>query len=128
MTILPEISTAEFQILRVLWKNDAQSVREVHNLIAAKTGWAYSTTKTTMDRMSKKGLLERQSFHGVFIYRSLISKSQGMVKWVRFFADGVLETDYSNVITMFNQTGSLTEQEIAELKILLEDEEENKDD
>ena len=128
MTILPEISTAEFQILRVLWKNDAQSVREVHDLIAAKTGWAYSTTKTTMDRMSKKGLLERQSFHGVFIYRSLISKSQGMVKWVRFFADGVLETDYSNVITMFNQTGSLTEQEIAELKILLEDEEENKDD
>jgi len=128
MTILPEISTAEFQILRVLWKNDAQSVREVHDLIAAKTGWAYSTTKTTMDRMSKKGLLDRQSFHGVFIYRSLISKSQGMVKWVRFFADGVLETDYSNVITMFNQTGSLTEQEIAELKILLEDEEENKDD
>jgi len=128
MTILPEISTAEFQILRVLWKNDAQSVREVHDLISAKTGWAYSTTKTTMDRMSKKGLLERQSFHGVFIYKPLISKSQGMVKWVRFFADGVLETDYSNVITMFNQTGSLTDQEIAELRALLEDEEDTRND
>ena len=119
MPTLPEISTAEFQILRVLWKNDAQSVREVHDLIAAKTSWAYSTTKTTMDRMSKKGLLERESFHGVFIYRPLISKSQGMVKWVLFFADGVLETDYSNVVSMFNETGSLTESEIEELRALL---------
>jgi len=47
---------------------------------------------------------------------------------VRFFADGVLETDYSNVITMFNQTGSLTDQEIAELKALLEDEEDTRND
>lgn len=120
MTHIPEISAAEFQVLKILWKCGSQSVREVHDQLVPATGWAYSTTKTTMDRMVKKELLERQSFHGVFLYKSLVSKSQGLVKWVRFFADGLLETDYANVISMFSQSGSLSKTEIAELRKLLE--------
>lgn len=121
MTFIPEISAAEFQILKILWKNGAQSVREVYDSLKPVTGWAYTTTKTTMDRMVKKEILDRQSFHGVFIYKALISKSQGMVKWVRFFADGLLETDYSNVVSMFSQSGSLTATEVEELRKLLEE-------
>ena len=121
MTFIPEISAAEFQILKILWKNGAQSVREVYDSLKPVTGWAYTTTKTTMDRMAKKEILDRQSFHGVFIYKALISKSQGMVKWVRFFADGLLETDYSNVVSMFSQSGYLTATEVEELRKLLEE-------
>ena len=128
MKRIPEISTAEFQILRALWKNGAQSVREVHDALISKTNWAYSTTKTTMDRMTKKGLLERNSFHGIFLYKAMISKSQGLVKWVRFFADGLLETDYAQVVTMFSQTGSLSEKEIQELQSLLEQNDEVEND
>jgi len=122
MSNIPEISQSEFHILQTLWKNGEQSVREVHDSLSAKTGWAYTTTKTTMDRMSKKGLLQRDSFHGVFVYKPLITKSQGMVKWVHFFADGILETDYSSVVTMFSKTGALSEDEIVELRSLLEKE------
>jgi BlaI family transcriptional regulator, penicillinase repressor len=128
MSPIPEISAAEFQILKVLWKYGAQSVREVHDKTQPTTAWAYSTTKTTMDRMVKKELLQRQSFHGVFIYKHLISKSQGLVKWVRFFADGVLETDYSNVVSMFSQNGTLSASEIKELQALLETNEEAVDE
>lgn len=128
MAQIPEISAAEFQILKILWKHGDQSVREVHNELSKISGWAYSTTKTTMDRMSKKGLLERQSFHGVFIYKSLVSKSEGLVKWVRFIADGILETDYSNVVSMFSQSGTLSESEIEELRALLANENGEKDE
>lgn len=122
MNNIPEISRAEFLILRSIWKNGRQSVREVHDSLSPETGWAYTTTKTIMDRMSKKGLLERESFHGVFIYKALVSKSQGLVKWVHFIADGILETDYSDVVTMFSKTGALSEEEIDELRSLLEKE------
>jgi len=128
MPHIPEISAAEFQVLKILWKKEPQSVREVHDQLTQVTGWAYSTTKTTMDRMAKKELLQRQSFHGVFLYQSLVSKSQGLVKWVRFFADGILETDYSNVVNMFSQSGNLSESEIEELRDLLDKDNGGKND
>jgi len=128
MTSIPEISQSEFHILQTLWKTGEQSVREVHDALSAKTGWAYTTTKTIMDRMSKKRLLQRESFHGVFIYKPLISKSQGLVKWVHFFADRILETDYSSVVSMFGKTGSLSDDEIDELRALLEKEKDGDND
>lgn len=120
MTLLPEISAAEFRVLKTLWKKHPLSVREVHDTISATTGWAYSTTKTTMDRMVKKGLLQRASFHGVFIYHPLVTKSYGMAKWVRFVAEGLLDTDYARVVSMFSANGALTDSEAEELLQLLE--------
>ena len=127
MTNIPEISQAEFLILRVIWKNGWQSVREVHDALTAQTRWAYTTTKTTMDRMAKKGLLQRDSLHGIYVYNSMITKTQGLVKWVRFFANSILETDYSNVVTMLGKTGSLSREETDELRLLLEMERETDD-
>ena len=121
MKAIPEISAAEFRVLKILWKKHPLSVREVHDLVSTVTGWAYSTTKTTMDRMAKKGLLQRSGFHGVFIYHPLVSKSYGMAKWVRFVADGLLDTDYAQVVSMFSANGVLTQSEAEELLQLLEE-------
>ena len=56
----------------MLWKNDRNTVREVHDQITATTGWAYTTTKTMMDRMVKKELLKREDFHGMGIASYLL--------------------------------------------------------
>ena len=63
---LPELSKAEYDILRILWKHERLSVREVHDQLVDTYNWAYTTTKTMMDRMVKKELLNREDFHGVF--------------------------------------------------------------
>ncbi len=113
-----ELSRAEFTVLKVLWKQQPLSVREVHDRLT--TGWAYTTTKTVMDRMAVKGLLERGSAHGVNIYKPLISRAEGMVQWIRFFADKVLETDYDEVLTLFDRQQHYSRAELDELAALLE--------
>jgi BlaI family transcriptional regulator, penicillinase repressor len=118
MKNLPNLSKAEYDILRTLWKSGRKSVREVHDHVQATTGWAYTTTKTMMDRMVKKGLLVRQEFHGIFLYKPLISRPAGLAKMVQFFADRVLETDASTVVSMF-AGGTLSDEEIKELQELL---------
>ena len=118
---LPELTKAEFDILRILWKSGRLSVREVHDRLAATYPWAYSTTKTTMDRMAKKGLLHREQFHGVFLYKPQISRTRGFAKLIQFFADRVLELDQSLVVSLFAQSNALTPPEIEELSLLLED-------
>lgn len=117
----PDLSKPEYDVLRVLWRAGQASVREVHDALAADTGWAYTTTKTVMDRMATKGLLERESFHGVFVYRPLVSRPAGLARFVRFFADRVVERDLSVVLGLFRDSESLSAEELAELERLVAD-------
>ena len=120
---LPELSKAEYDILRIIWKAGKQTVREVHDQLQETYGWAYTTTKTMMDRMTQKELLSREEFHGIFLYRALISRPAGLVKMVQFFADRVLETDAAQVVAMFASSNTLNADEIKELENLLNDNE-----
>jgi len=124
----PELSKTEYDVLRVLWKGERKTVREVHDQIKETTGWAYTTTKTTMDRMVKKGLLERRDFHGIYLYKPLVSRPAGLAKMVKFFAERVLETDASHVVSMFADSKAITAEEIEELERLIEREGEHRDD
>ncbi len=120
---LPDLSKAEYDILRILWKEGRQSVRELHDWIQETSGWAYTTTKTVMDRMVQKGLLTRESFHGIFLYAPLISRPAGLARMVQFFADRVLELDSQEVVAMFAQSKAITPEEIRELEQLLGEDE-----
>ena len=123
---VPELSKAEYDILRIIWKNGRQSVREVHDQLQPTSGWAYTTTKTMMDRMVSKGLLKRESFHGVFLYQPLITRPAGLVRLVEFFSDRVLEMDASAVVSLFKKSEAITPDEIEELEKLLNQKKEEK--
>lgn len=119
---LPELSKAEYNILRVLWKSEKLTIREVHDQLQTTSNWAYTTTKTMMDRMVGKELLQREQFHGIYLYTPTITRPQGLARMVQFFADRVLEMDASNVVSMFAQSQALPPEEIKELEDLLKKE------
>ncbi len=72
-----------------------------------------------MDRMVGKGLISRENFHGVNVYKPEISRPMGLVRMVEFFADRVLELDTDSVVSLFARSKAITEEEIEELKGLL---------
>jgi BlaI family transcriptional regulator, penicillinase repressor len=123
MKKIPDLTKPEYDILRVLWKHGGKSVREVHEILRDSQGWALTTIRTMMDRMTRKRLLSKTDSSGVFVYRPMISRPEGLAKMVRFFADRVLETDTNTVVSMFSGTKGLTPEEIDELKKLLDGEE-----
>jgi predicted transcriptional regulator len=94
----------------------------VHDIVAAIHDWAYSTTRTTMDRMVKKRLLAKKEFHGLNLYEPRISKPMGLARMVREFADRVLEMDSGAVVSMFAHSNALRPEEVEELARILEDE------
>jgi predicted transcriptional regulator len=122
-----DLSRAEYDILRTLWKKGRLSVREVHDQLQETYGWAYTTTKTMMDRMVEKGLLNRESFHGIFLYKAMITRPAGLARMVQFFADRVLEMDVGSVVSLFARSKAITPEEIEELnKLLKQDNDEAK--
>ncbi|WEK00338.1 MAG: BlaI/MecI/CopY family transcriptional regulator [Candidatus Sphingomonas phytovorans] len=116
---LPEISQAEHNVLRGLWQLKRASLREVHDAISAETGWAYTTTKTVLDRMAAKNLLKREKVHGLFVYSPAISKAAGIARFVRYFASRIVERDMGVVLGLFRESEALSRKDVEELRALI---------
>ncbi len=118
---VPELTKSELAVLKVLWREGEQSAREVHEGLPDALEWAYSTTRTTVDRMAAKGLLAKRSFHGIYLYEPRISRAAGLAGVVRDLAERVLETDYAPVVSLFAEANDLSPEEVDELERLLEE-------
>lgn len=117
---LPNLTQAEHDVMKVLWKDGQLSAREIHDRIADRNGWAYSTTRTILERMVQKDFLIKKLFHGIHIYSTRISRVVGLAKMVKDFASHVLELDHAPVVSLFAESEALTTEEIEELRELLE--------
>ncbi len=118
---LPRLTQAELDVMKVLWRADKLSAREIHEQVAKQLDWAYSTTRTTIERMVRKDLLEKTNFHGIHLYEARISRAAGLAGLVQQFASRVLEMSHGPVVSLFAESGSLDETEIAELRALLDE-------
>lgn len=118
---LPELSDSELELMKVLWREGKLSAREVHERVAGGLGWAYSTTRTTLERMARKGLVGKRRFHGLHLYSPEVSRARGLAGRVREFAERVLEMEPAPVVSLFAQGEALTPEELEELSRLLEE-------
>ena len=53
-------SESELDILKIIWTHQPISVREVHEYISQQKEVGYTTTLKQIQRMTEKGLIERQ--------------------------------------------------------------------
>jgi len=114
-----DFAAAEFEILKLLWQKKQLSSREIHESISTKTSWAYSTTRTVIERMVKKKYLNKNQFHSLNVYSPKISKVKAFAMQISSFAEKILEKDGLALIPLFAKNTILSAEELAELKKLL---------
>jgi predicted transcriptional regulator len=68
MEDLPRPTEAELEILTVLWSRGPATVRDVHNVIAARKPTQYTTVLKTMQIMAEKGLVRRNQEQRAHVY------------------------------------------------------------
>ena len=113
-------SDAEFDVLKLFWRDGALSARAVHDGIGPQLGWAPSTTRTVLERMCAKGLLERRDQEGVAVFAARQSKVDVVGRALRKFARRVLEIDGPLSAQAFTGSQLLNPVEIAELQAMLD--------
>ncbi|MBA7700865.1 Methicillin resistance regulatory protein MecI [subsurface metagenome] len=69
-----ELTEAEWIIMKVVWENEPCAAGTVQEALANSKAWAYSTVKTTMDRMANKGFLKIQKIRNLQLFSSVISE------------------------------------------------------
>lgn len=72
MSVLGEL---EMVVMEELWRRDSfTSVREVHESMRTLRGAAYTTVMTVLDRLAKKGVVERRLQGRAWLYRPAHSR------------------------------------------------------
>ena len=72
MSLIPSVT--ELTLLKVLWKQQPLSAREIHDAAAGELGWSFSSTRKTLDRMLDKQMVALQVVHGVNVYSARLEK------------------------------------------------------
>ncbi len=69
-----ELTQAEWEIMKVVWEKEPCAAGTVQEAMAKSRDRAYSTVKTTMDRMTEKGFLEIERIRNLQLFKSCVSK------------------------------------------------------
>ena len=69
-----ELTEVEWEIMKVVWEKEPCAAGTVQESLVESRDRAYSTVKTTMDRMVEKGFLEIQRIRNLQLFKSRISE------------------------------------------------------
>jgi len=71
-----ELTEAEWAIMKIVWTRQPCAAGTVQEALVKEKGWAYSTVKTTMDRMVNKGLLKIKKVRNLQLFTSQINRNE----------------------------------------------------
>lgn len=84
----PALGHLESRVMELLWSNGESSVHDVVERLGRKL--AYTTVMTTLDRLFKKGLLERRKADRAFLYAPRWTRQEWQQKRASDFLAGFL--------------------------------------
>lgn len=91
----PALGHLEMEVMQLLWSGGESSVRDVVEKLDRQL--AYTTVMTTLDRLYKKGMLNRQKTERAFLYSPRMSRAEFESKWAaELVATFLAETQHSS--------------------------------
>lgn len=114
------LTGAELEILRVLWRRGASTVREVFEALEAR-GTGYTTVLKLMQIMAQKGLVHRDEREKTHVYRAAIAAGSTERKLVKAFIDKAFEGSTARLVMSALSAKPASKEELDEIRALLDD-------
>lgn len=119
-----DLTKAEWQIMNALWKKFPASVRDVIDNLEEDVDWAYTTVKTMLDRLTKKGVLTVKKEHNLSMYEPVVSQRKTRQAAIKSFVNQVFEGAVGSLMHHLVAEEDLSKKEKEELARILKEEEE----
>lgn len=81
----------EAEVMKVIWKQERSTVREVYEQLRLEKNLAYTTVMTIMSRLADKGLLLKAPQGNAYVYTPAVSENDFAKMVVSEVIDGLLE-------------------------------------
>lgn len=121
MNDLPQISEAEFEIMKIVWKYAPINTNEITEKLLQTTTWSPKTIQTLIKRLVTKGALTYEKQGRIFVYTPLVKENEYIGQESRSFLARFYDGDITAMLSAYIENDRLSETEIEHLRSLLSD-------
>lgn len=119
MAALPQISEAEFEVMKIVWKYAPVNTNEITEHLTRKTSWSPKTIQTLIKRLVNKGVLSYEKQGRIFVYTPLVGKNEYIGQESTSFLKRFYDGNISKMLSAYIENDQLSESEIDTLRSLL---------
>ena len=119
MAALPQISEAEYEVMKVVWKYAPINTNEITEKLLKTTAWSPKTIQTLIKRLVTKGALAYEKQSRVFVYTPLIEEKEYIGQRRHSFLKRYYDGDFMAMLSAYIKDDTLTESEIDTLRSIL---------
>jgi BlaI family penicillinase repressor len=117
----PTLTPQELAIMKVVWRLEQATVRDVYEALRAKRAIAYTTVMTMMKILEEKGYLKSSRVERAYRYRPAQPRHQVVGAIVRDFLDRVFDGAAAPLLLHLAREGSLSKEERRMIRRLAEE-------
>lgn len=121
MSKLPQISEAEFEVMKVIWKYAPISTNEVTEKLNQTTDWSPKTIQTMLKRLVTKKALTYEKQSRVFVYTPLVPETEYIRQESNSFLNKYYNGNIVSMLTSYLEDDKLSKTELDTLRHLLSD-------
>jgi len=114
-----EISSAEWQIMRIVWTLDHVTSTEIIHLMQQKQDWSDSTIKTLITRLTKKKFLSREKNKGRYIYSATVAEQDTMNEYANTLFNDFCAHKTGSVLNELIDSLDLSKSDVEKLQVTL---------
>lgn len=113
------LTNSEWYVMDCLWAQAPMTVMELAAALEQRTGWAKSTTITTLHRMEEKGLIRCEISGRTRRYYPVLEQGFARRQETRSFLERVYQGSVGLMVSAMTQDRALSREEIDELYAIL---------
>lgn len=116
---LPQISEAEFEVMKVVWKYAPINTNEVTEKLTQTTNWSPKTIQTMLKRLVAKKALTYEKQSRVFVYTPLVKEEEYIRQESNSFLKRYYDGNIASMLASYLEDDKLSDTEINTLRHLL---------
>lgn len=120
MKKLPQISEAEYEVMKVIWKYAPINTNEVTDKLTSVTKWKPKTIHTLLKRLIEKEVITYHKESRVFVYTPLINEDDYIQHQSHSFLKRFYNGNMASMLISYLNHDYLTDDDINDLKHILD--------
>lgn len=116
--MIPQISDAEYEVMKIIWKYSPISTNEVTEKLSASTSWSPETIHTLLNRLVKKKAITYSKESRVFVYTPLITQEEYLEHKSNTFLSQYFDGNLSAFMANYVHSEKISDEQLNDLKKL----------
>lgn len=117
---IPQISEAEWEVMKILWGKSPLSSSAVVEMLEGNTSWKAKTIKTLISRLVQKKALGYKEDGRAYYYYPIVTQEECLKAESQTFLKRIYGGALKPMLVHFLQEEKLSQKDIEELKAILE--------